>query len=127
MSLAKTKAQEMSLAEAAQKEAPQFRRIERQWGTGEWIGYTGDAYCAKFLFEADAVAWRWADPLNKGTLDELLEREKQRAEKVDSIVVRNLREAIRDLEERAPESPRRNYMVEAVKELKKVLADYLEV
>jgi len=60
------------------KDKPAFRRIEQRMVQGKWFGYAGDQLRATFLFESDAIEWRAADPLNKGTIGELTEREEQR-------------------------------------------------
>jgi hypothetical protein len=67
------------VAEPAE-EAPAFRRIERIANSGEWLAYAGRQYRATFAFEADAIEWRAADPLNEGTIGELFDREQQRVE-----------------------------------------------
>lgn len=56
--------------------APAFRTIEQSGHLdGAWLGKRGGVTVAKFWFESDAVEWRANDPLNKGTIDELFERE----------------------------------------------------
>lgn len=56
---------------------PSFRTI-RESNVGEWLGFAGDDLRAKFYYESDALEWRANDPLNKGTIGELVEREEQR-------------------------------------------------
>lgn len=50
------------------------RNIKQQPGTGHWIGSAGDEFRALFVYESDAIEWRAADPLNRGTIGELVER-----------------------------------------------------
>lgn len=56
---------------------PAFRTIE-QIGSSQWCGRAGDDLRAIFYYEADAIEWRANDPLNKGTLGELMAREEYR-------------------------------------------------
>ena len=104
---------------------PAFRHIRQQDGTGMWIGFAGDDFMAKFVYESDAIAWRAADPLNHGTLDQLLERKEQREDQADSLPVQRLRASIKDLEERAVNSPRRGSIERMIVELKATLAQHL--
>lgn len=61
--------------------APEFRTIEQSGHLdGAWFGKRGGKVVAKFWFESDAVEWRANDPLNKGTIDELVEREELRGQ-----------------------------------------------
>lgn len=61
------------------KKAPAFRTIEKvEHQNTTWFGKRGDEVVAEFFYESDAVEWRANDPLNRGTIDELLEREEQR-------------------------------------------------
>lgn len=59
------------------KDKPAFRRIEPDV-CGTWSGYAGTEFRARFWYASDAIEWRANDPLNKGTIDELLEREEWR-------------------------------------------------
>lgn len=56
---------------------PAFRRIEKN-GNDTWTLFKGDEPRGYMLFESDAIEWRANDPLNKGTIDELIDREEQR-------------------------------------------------
>jgi hypothetical protein len=63
------------------KEAPAFRTIEelkKPGASSVWVGYRAGVIVAKFWVESDAIEWRAADPLNKGTIGELAEREEHR-------------------------------------------------
>lgn len=56
---------------------PAFRTIYLD-NTGTLSGYAGDVFRARFWYESDAIEWRANDPLNKGTIDERIDREEQR-------------------------------------------------
>lgn len=56
---------------------PAFRRINKS-PDGSWYAYSGVTLRAIFYYESDAIEWRANDPLNKGTIDELIDREEQR-------------------------------------------------
>lgn len=58
---------------------PAFRRVFLA-NDDTYHGYAGDQFRARFWFESDALEWRAADPLNSGTIQELIDREEQRKE-----------------------------------------------
>lgn len=72
-----TKAATAHAAMQLKDPATAFRRIE-YGNCGEFFGYAGNQFRARFDYEDDAIEWRAADPLNKGSIGELIDREELR-------------------------------------------------